>query len=231
MPEGTLAQMLFAPFREMRVWFVVAGCVSAVLLIGTLVASSFLPASAHEGGHSFLLGAYASIPLWPWAVNFMFVLARNLIVLLLHYFCCMVGVIVSRDHVPLSGRWERYARLHRPLPKWMGDAALAYALTITLTSIAVQSVEIGFVLADIGAYSGLSHLQIILLTLPHAIPELIGIFLPLGLFLTQSYRRDLRTLRLYINQTLVIGFCLIIVAAFIEALLSPVLFEWAIASR
>lgn len=222
--HGTLPDS-WAPWSEVFGWAKIAAVAGAILILGTLIVSSFLPGSSIDGGRTILLGDAGAIGAAPVSLAIAYYFFRNILVLGLHYFCCQLGAIVSRPHKPLRGKAARFSALHRPLPSWMENAALGYALAATALSILLQMTALGFILADISAYTGLAHYQIILLVLPHAIPELIGVFLPMGLFITQSYRRQLRPLARYANQALVLAIPLIVIAAIIESTISPFLFE------
>mgnify|MGYP005614027495 FL=1 len=114
------------------------------------------------------------------------------------------------------------------LPKWVADLALAYAATATLASIAVQTTGLGFVLADISARSGLSPFELGILILPHAPLELIGVFLPLGVFLIQAKKHELAPLGKWSVQSLLIGLPIIFIAAILEVFVTPGLVSQAI---
>jgi len=106
--------------------------------------------------------------------------------------------------------------------------ALAYAFTATLASVAIQTTGLGFVLADISAYSGLSPLELGLLLLPHAPLELTAVFLPLAVFLIQAKRKQLHPLNIYSWQSLLLALPLIMIAALIEITVTPMLVTDAI---
>lgn len=217
-----------APWRETRLWFLVSAGIAALMLTAVTVAAYLLPADPIDGSRSRLLGSYSRTWDIPFTQEVFWVFARNGTVLLLHYFCCLVGAIVSREHRPLPERWDRppFNWFHRPLPKWAADLSLVYAMSATLISIMLQSTALGFVLADISAYSQIAPWQFVVLILPHAVPELIAVFLPLGLFLVQSFRHELKPLQRWSMQSLVIAAPILLMASLIEVGLTPQLIEW-----
>lgn len=223
----------WAPWREVRLWFLLSAGIAALMLIAVACAAYLLPADPIQGSRSRLLGDYSRTWDLSFSAEVSWVFTRNAIVLALHYCCCLVGVIVSREHRPLPERWDRapFNWFHRPLPKWAADLSLAYAMTATLASIALQSTELGFTLADISAYSEIAPWQFVVMILPHAIPELVAIFLPLGLFLIQSFRHELKPLQKRATQSLIIALPILVAASVIEVSLTPELIEWWIDQR
>lgn len=199
------------------------------MLVGVMIASYLLPGSPLDGGSSGLLGRYATLDHTSGTfAEWRYIFGRNMLVLLLHFFCCMIGAIIGRDHQPLPDRWQRFSVFHRQLPKWIGDLSLAYAFTVTLASIAIQTTGLGFILADLSSYSGLSPADLVLVILPHAPLELTAVFLPLALFLIQARRRQLEPLGRWVWQSFFIAVPMVAVAALIEISVTPHLMEWAI---
>lgn len=218
----------FAPRSEVLHWFALSFAIACLMLVGVWISGTFLPEDPSEGASSLLLGDYSLGHHMTQAEEFKRVFGRNLLVLLLHFFCCMIGAIISREHKPLTGRWKKFAPLHQELPKWVADLSLAYAFTITLASIAIQTTGLGFVMADMSAYSGLPPWEMTLLILPHAPLELTAVFLPLALFIIQARRDDLRPLGTWVWQSFFIALPLIALAASIEVSVTPYLFTKAI---
>lgn len=222
-----MRKIQWAPREQVWRWFAVSAVISAVMLVGTVIAGSLLPGDPGDGSHSLLLGSYSYVrePAWE---NFMNIFSKNLLVLLLHFFCCLVGAIIGRPHRPLPEKWAKFGNLHSELPKWMADLALVYAFTATLASVAIQTTGLGFILADISSYTDLAPWQLGLEILPHALFELPAIFLPLGLFLIQAKKKELRPLNTYAWQSLLIALPLIIIAALIETFITPHIISHAI---
>lgn len=214
-----------APWSEIRRWFAVSAVITVVMLVGVTITAMIVPADPWEGQFSRLLGDDSHARPIPAGYEVMNIFLRNLLVLALHFFACLVGAIIGREHKPLPEKWKKYERFHSEMPKWVADASLAYAMTVTLASIALQTTGLGFVLADLSAYAQLAPWQLTLLVTPHAIPELIGIFLPLALFSIQARKHELRPLNDWAWQSFVIGLPLIFGAALIEVFVSPHLIE------
>jgi hypothetical protein len=198
--------------REVASWAAVAGVVALLLLGGVLVIATLSRGSAPAGAGSGLLVVHHRFG------DVLYVFRRNLLVLGIHVCACWIGAIVGRRHRPAPGRW---GVLNRPVPEWMGRAALAYALCVTLLSVGVQSLGLGRQLADIAAAGHVSRIQLLVLVLPHALPELVAVFLPLGLFLREARRGRLERLGPWSLQAAVIALPILLAAAMIETYVTP----------
>lgn len=218
----------WATWKEVRRWALISLGISILMLGGVTLAGYLLPADPDAAATSRLLVAaldQAHSPLALIAVIFI----ANFLVLCLHYCCCLIGAIVSRPFRPLPEPWASnpIARaLHRPVPGWLAEFSLYYAAAVTLGSIALQSTELGFVLADISSLTGLPPWEWIVLMLPHALLELPAIFLPLGLFLLQARRRDLKPLQRRAHQAFAVGVLVLLIAAVVEVEITPHLVSW-----
>jgi hypothetical protein len=201
-----------------------AALIAAFMLVGVLVVAWLLPAAPTSTSTSLLLDRT------PTLAHVRLVFLRNLLVLAIHLAACYVGAVIGRPYQPLAGRWRRWGRWgrwHSELPAWMKHGALAYALTATLVSVVLQTIGLGFTLADLAATLHLSPARLLILVLPHAVPELVGVFLPLALFIIQARKGELEPLGLYARQAAALALPLVLVAAFIEVYLAPALIAHA----
>lgn len=214
------ARAKLAPWSDVKLWFALSALISAVMLLGVIVFSHFVPADASAGSGSLLLRRRNSWHTAAW------IFRRNMLVLTIHFLACAVGGIIGRPHQPLPESWSRFRRLDRELPPWLARGALLYALCATLTSVALQTTGNSFVLADLAAYLRIDSAWVIFLVLPHAIPELVGVFLPLALFLVNARRGQLAVLSVWAWQSAVIGLPLVAGAALIEAFVTPQWIHW-----
>jgi hypothetical protein len=211
-----------APESQVRQWFRVSAVIVTIMLVGVAVVSTLLPADIGVGHRSLLFDLNQGIG------DAIDVFARNMLVLGIHLGACLVGAIVGREFAPAPATWGVVGKLHRPVPDWLGQASLIYALSVTLFSVALQTTGLGFSLADISAASNVPSTRLLLLVLPHAIPELIAVFLPLGLFLIQARRHQLRPLRAWSWQAFWIAVPILIVAALWETFVTPLVMHAAL---
>jgi hypothetical protein len=117
--------------------------------------------------------------------DFAFVLYRNGLVLALHALACVAGFIAGSS-LPVAA--AGYTGLWRKVHDRAGRLAIGFVVTATLFSLATQAYALGHTTADLSAQLGLSPLVLLLGLLPHALPELTALFLPLAAWTLASRR-------------------------------------------
>jgi hypothetical protein len=113
------------------------------------------------------------------------ILFRNSLVLALHAFACVAGFI-ALNSLPYSA--SRRSGISRTIHEKAGPYAMLFVAGATLFSLSTQAYFLGAVLSTASAQFGLSNAHILLLLLPHAVPELTALFLPLAAWLIASRR-------------------------------------------
>lgn len=206
-----------AGWPEVGRWAAIAGVVAVVLLGSVALIAAHLPGSFFAGIESGLFVRHHSVG------DALYVFRRNLLVLGIHLCACWIGAIIGRRHEPASVRLGWVATLNRPVPAWMGRLALIYALVVTLLSVALQATALGRQLADVSRAANISSTYLLVLVLPHAVPELIAVFLPLGLFLLEARRGRLDRLGLWSLQAAAVALPVLLCAAAIETYVTPAL--------
>jgi hypothetical protein len=204
-----------AGWAQVAGWAAVAGVIAAVLLASVSLIAAHLTGSGVAGINSGLLTRHHSFG------DVLYVFRRNLLVLGIHLGACWIGAIIGRSHEPAPARWGRIGMLHRPVPAWMGRAALGYALLVTLLSVGLQATALGRQLADLSRAANTSSTHLLVLVLPHAVPELLAVFLPLGLFLLEARRHRLDRLGAWSLQAAAIALPVLLCAALIETYVTP----------
>jgi len=204
-----------AGWGEVGRWTAVAVAVAAILLCTVGVVAAHVPGNALAGEDSGLLTAHHTFG------DVLYVLRRNLLVLGIHLCACWIGAIIGRPHHPAPAKWGRVGGLHRPVPAWMGQAAVAYALLVTLLSVGIQAAGLGRELADVAQAAHVPSTRLLVLVLPHAVPELVAVFLPLGLFLIEARRGRLDRLGAWSLQAAAIALPVLVCAAMIETYVTP----------
>ena len=114
------------------------------------------------------------------------ILFRNSLVLLLHALACVAGFIAGAS-LPLQA--EHKTGVSRWVHEQAGPFAIAFVTLATLFSLFTQAIVLGGVASDLADQLDISTGVLILTLLPHALPELIALFLPLAAWLVAS-RRD-----------------------------------------
>jgi Stage II sporulation protein M len=194
---------------------VIAGAVAVVLLTGVALIATHVPGSYVSGIDSGLFTRRHSFG------DVLYVFRRNLLVLGIHLCACWIGAIIGRSREPAPARWGPIAVLDRPVPSWMGRAALFYALLVTLLSVVVQAIALGRQLADLSLAAHISSTHLLVLVLPHAVPELVAVFLPLGLFLLEAQRGRLDRLGAWSLQAAAVALPVLLCAAVVETYVTP----------
>ena len=149
------------------------------------------------------------------------VLSSNLLVLALHAMACVAGFIAGSS-LPLQ------ASHHSGVSRWIhergGRVAIAFVVCATTFSLSAQAYLIGHSLAGVSGFLGVSPGVLLLGVLPHAIPELIALFLPLAAWIIASRRGEWEQLLAATVVTVAIAVPVLVLAAFIEVYVSPHLF-------
>jgi hypothetical protein len=122
----------------------------------------------------------------PDAGDYLFVFFRNSLVLALHALACVAGFMAGSS-IPLSAA-ER-SGLDRWIHEKTARFAIVFVVCATTFSLTTQAYVIGGDAATIAAQLDISPALLVLGLLPHALPELVALFLPLAAWLVAS-RRD-----------------------------------------
>ena len=146
------------------------------------------------------------------------ILFRNSLVLALHALACVAGFIAGAS-LPLQ--IEHKTGFNRVLHEKAGPFAIAFVTAATLFSLVTQAWVLGSIGSDLAAQLAISPFTLILTLLPHAIPELVGLFLPLAAWLIASRRDQWEELLAATFVTVAIAIPLVVGAAFLEVYVWP----------
>jgi hypothetical protein len=146
------------------------------------------------------------------------ILLRNSLVLLLHALACVAGFIAGAS-LPLQVEYKTGAS--RWIHEKAGPFAIAFVGAATLFSLVTQAFVLGGVAADLAGQLEISTGMLILTLLPHALPELTALFLPLAAWLVASRRDDWDQLLAATFVTVAIAVPTLVVTACIEIWVWP----------
>lgn len=150
------------------------------------------------------------------------ILWRNSLVLALHATACVAGFIAGAS-MPIA------AAQRTGLSRWIhvkaGQFAILFVCAVTLFSLLTQSLYLGFQGSTIAFQLEISHATLILSVLPHAIPELNALFLPLAAWLIASRRGEWNQLLAATFLTVALAIPVLVAAATIEVYVWPVILE------
>jgi hypothetical protein len=149
------------------------------------------------------------------------VLAHNLLVLALHAMACVAGFIAGSS-LPLQ------AHSKSGVSRWVhahgGRIAIAFVVLATAFSLSAQAYLIGHTLAGVAHFLKVSPGLLLLVLLPHAIPELIALFLPLAAWIIASRREQWDQLLAATVVTVCAALPVLLACAFWEVYAAPHLF-------
>lgn len=210
--RGALARWNEDPWPVLRSWLSGAALVTAALLGAVWLVGS-LSTPQLTGG--FVLPGFNA----PASLSDVGrVLWRNSLVLALHSFACVAGFIAGSS---LPAQAERYGAFMRRAHDHIGRAAIVFVVCATTFSLVTQALTIGHGAASLAAQNGMSVGLLLLGLLPHAIPELMALFLPLAAWMIASRRGDWHDLLAATVVTTSLAIPVIVIAAFVEVYVSP----------
>jgi hypothetical protein len=150
--------------------------------------------------------------------DFFFILYRNSLVLGLHAMACVAGFIAgSTLPVAAEGYDGWWGRVHDRA----GRLAIWFVAAATLFSLGTQAYALGAGASTIAADRGMSPALLMLGLLPHALPELCALFLPLAAWILASRRGAWHELLAATFVTTAIAVPVLVAAAAVEVWLTP----------
>lgn len=146
------------------------------------------------------------------------ILIRNSTVLALHATACIAGFIAGSS-MPIA------AAQRTGFSRWVhvkaGELAILFVCAVTLFSLGTQAFYLGFQGSTLAFQLHVSRLALILSVLPHAIPELTALFLPLAAWLIASRRGEWNQLLAATFITVALAIPTLVAAATIEVYVWP----------
>jgi len=207
----TLAEWNRSPWKALRPWLVSSVAVAVMLLVAVWVIASITqpditrfrvagvnaPSTFADVGH---------------------LLYRNSLVLALHAMACVAGFMAGSS-IP------EIAKSRTGLSRWVhekaGPLAIGFVVCATTFSLSTQAYLLGSAASSIAHQFGISTGELILLLLPHAIPELTALFLPLAAWVIASRQERWNELLAATIVTVALAVPTLIVAAFTEVYVTP----------
>ncbi|MDX8152784.1 hypothetical protein SK069_14370 [Patulibacter brassicae] len=193
--------------RQLAPWVAISALIAAILLVATLVIGNVAHADPSRGGQLI-----AADPRTRFA-DMTFVSGRNLTVLLLHLMVCLATYLARRS-LPLQA--EEMSGMNRAVHHHAAGPALIVVAGLTLYSIGQQAYILGHALADASSVLGMSPDAVLLRLLPHAVPELIAVFLPLAAALWLQREDRAHDLLAATVACAIIGVPVVLASAWIE---------------
>jgi hypothetical protein len=209
--RATLESWGERPWGVLRVWLALSLAIALALLTATwFVAGLITPdiTPVHIAGLTYPSEPDDLLP----------ILWRNSLVLALHGTACIAGFIAGAS-MPIAAA-ERTG-----FSRWIhvkaGEFAILFVCAVTLFSLSTQALYLGFQGSSIAYQLQISRFELILSVLPHAIPELTALFLPLAAWLIASRRGEWNQLLAATFITVALAIPVLVMAATIEVYVWP----------
>jgi hypothetical protein len=209
--RATLEMWSERPWQVLRAWLALSLAIALALLTATwFVAGLITPdlTPVHIAGLTYPSEPDDLLP----------ILWRNSLVLALHGTACVAGFIAGAS-MPIA------AAQRTGLSRWVhvkaGEFAILFVCAVTLFSLSTQALYLGFQGSSIAYQLQISRFELILSVLPHAIPELTALFLPLAAWLIASRRGEWNQLLAATFITVALAVPVLVIAATIEVYVWP----------
>jgi hypothetical protein len=209
--RATLRRWEAAPWPVLRGW--VAGSLAVAL---ALLASVWVLARGMTPDTTPV--AVIGVNAQPRIGHVTFVVFRNSLVLALHSLSCLAGYL-ARSEMPAEA--SRYRGWVRALHDRAGALAIGFVSAATLFSLVTQALVLAHGASSISAQVGISPGLLLLTVLPHALPELTAVFLPLAAWILLSRRGRWDEMLAATLVTTVLAFPVVVLAAVVETYVSP----------
>lgn len=208
----TLARWSGRPLHTISRWMLLSFLIAVTMLGAVLAVSHFV-----TGEFTTALPNIYHDPHFGDVVRVFF---RNTLVLALHAFVCIAGFMAMRA-LPEQVKYKR--GIDRWVHEHAGRFAMVWVSAATIFSITTQTWILGSTVADLSVTLGISQGTLLMTVLPHALLELTAVFLPLAAFLIASRQGHWHELLAATAVTVSVAIPMLIVAAFVEAYMWPMI--------
>jgi hypothetical protein len=209
--RATLESWSERPWQVLRAWLALSLAIALALLAATWIVAGLMTPDltpVHIAGLTYSSGPDDMLP----------ILWRNSLVLALHGTACVAGFIAGAS-MPIA------AAQRTGLSRWIhvkaGEFAILFVCAVTLFSLSTQALYLGFQGSSIAYQLQITRFELILSVLPHAIPELTALFLPLAAWLIASRRGEWNQLLAATLITVTLAIPVLVAAAAIEVYVWP----------
>jgi hypothetical protein len=189
--------------------------VSALIAVGLLVSIWVVALVSPPDPTLFAIPGY-NVPAG--VEDYLHVLYRNALVLALHALACVAGFIAGSS-LPLAA--EQRSGLSRWVHEKAGPLAIGFVVCATLFSLTTQAYVIGGTASSIASQLGVAPGVLLLALTPHALPDLVALFLPLAAWIVASRRGEWRELLAATFVTVALAIPVLLAAAAVEIWVSP----------
>lgn len=210
--RGTLAAWQADPWPILRAW-----------LLGSLAAASLLLLAVLAIALLSMPHPYGRFPTNPPLFagdgrDVAQIFGHNLLVLALHAMACVAGFIAGSS-LPLQA--EQHTGFVKVIHERGRPFAMTFVVGATMFSLSLQAYVLGTSVASVATALPASPELLLLGLLPHALPELVALFLPLAAWIVASRRGEWDTLLAATFVTVAIAIPILAATAVWEVYVAP----------
>ena len=213
--RGALARWNAEPLPVLGAWGAGALAVACAMLLGVWIVGS---QTTPDVTPLYIAGLHGEAD----PGDVVSILLQNSLVLALHATACVAGFIAGSSLV-LSA--ERRSGLSRWVHEKARPIALVWVVLVTGFSLVAQTYALGLAAAQLANQLGLSPGELVITVLPHALPELVALFLPLAAWTIASRRDEWGDLLAATFATVAVAIPILVVAANWETYVWPKILE------
>jgi hypothetical protein len=210
--RGALTAWRDRPWPVLRAWLLGSLAAASLLLLAVWAIAALTPASAaflRPDQPPFVVGDPTDVAR---------ILVRNGLVLALHAMACVAGFIAGSS-LPLQA--EHHTGLKRVIHERGRPLALAFVVGATAFSLSMQAYSIGTGVAHVAGTLHVAPGLLLAGLLPHALPELVALFLPLAAWIVASRRGDWDRLLAATIVTVALAIPVLVITALWEVYIAP----------
>jgi hypothetical protein len=209
--KRALASWNESPGRVLLPWLLLSVGIACALLLAVYVIAKL----TRPDPTLYWIPGYHSSPDFE---DYLGVLFRNSLVLALHAMACVAGFMAGSS-IPLSA--SKRSGISRWVHEKAGPLAIGFVVCATLFSLTTQAYILGGGVASIARQFELSPGMLLLALAPHALPELIALFLPLAAWMIASRRNHWHELLAATFVTVAVAIPVLLASAAVELWVSP----------
>ena len=209
--RATLERWNVEPWRVLGTWLLWSVGIAVALLAAVLwVARASTPDITGLLVHGVNTGAGLG--------DAFHLFGRNLLVLALHSMACVAGFMAGSSLPQVA---ESKTGLSRIVHDKAGPLAIGFVICATTFSLATQAYALGQGAATIAWHFDTSPGLLLVCLLPHALPELTALFLPLAAWIIASHRGHWHELLAATFVTTALALPTLLIACLVEVFVSP----------
>ena len=210
--KTTLTAWRSRPWSVLGKWLLGAVMAAGLLLTAVLAIALIAPSSA--GGVVPEQPPFAVGDAW----DVIEILRDNLLVLALHAMACVAGFIAGSS-LPLQAEYQTGWR--RAIHERGQPIAMAFVICATGFSLSLQAYRLGLATRQDASAVHVSPAFLLIGLLPHALPELVALFLPLAAWIVASRRGEWEQLLAATIVTVSLAVPTLILSAAWEVYIAP----------